>query len=541
MVNTDVLIVGGGPAGLAAAIAIRQKGFHVTVVDAARPPIDKPCGEGLMPDGVEALKKLGVTLGRCNSAPFRGIRFIDGAVIARANFPAGCGLGVRRTTLHALLLERAAEAGVEMHWNTHYREWNPGAAHWIVAADGMNSRVRQWAGFGDCPPAQRRFGFRRHFPVAPWTDTVDVHWGRECQVYITPVAAAEVCVAVISRHRQLRLDRALQSFPAVYEALSAFLPTTPERGAVTECRRIRNVCRGNVALVGDASGGVDALTGEGLALCFKQALALAEALAAGNLQSYAAAHRRIARTPEIMARLLLLLDRRTLPRRLAIRALASQSAAFLKASVDSHRRRASSGAGHAMRAIILNFARAAALLCAFTALQAAETVVEFDPSQTHVEFTLSDVLHTVHGAFKLAKGVIRFDPATGDAGGALIIDAASGASGSNARDSRMKKNVLEAQKYPEIIFTPHRVKGSLALEGESQVEVEGTFTLHGANHPLTLAAKVNATNGRITATTRFVVPYVQWGLKDPSNFILRVSNKVDIEIHAAGTLIAGKS
>ncbi len=330
MVNAGVVIVGGGPAGLAAAIAVRQKGIGVTVIDAARPPIDKPCGEGLMPDGVDALKKLGVTLGPCNSASFRGIRFIDGAATARADFRGPCGLGVRRPALHALLVERAAEVGVEMHWNTPFRECNAEGARWIVAADGMNSRVRQWAGFGDCPPSQRRFGFRRHFPVAPWTDTVDVHWGRDCQVYITPVAAAEVCVAVISRHRQVRLEQALRSFPEVYGALEGLLPTTPERGAITECRRIRNVCRGNVALIGDASGGVDALTGEGLALAFKQALALADALAAGNLQSYAAAHRRIARMPEIMARVLLSIDERTRLRRFAIRSLAAHPALFSK-------------------------------------------------------------------------------------------------------------------------------------------------------------------------------------------------------------------
>ncbi len=194
-----------------------------------------------------------------------------------------------------------------------------------------------------------------------------------------------------------------------------------------------------------------------------------------------------------------------------------------------------------MRAIFLKCAPAAALLSALAPLHAAEIVVEFDPSQTQVEFRLGDVLHTVHGAFKLGKGIIRFDPATGDAGGEFVIDAGSGASGSNARDSRMGKNVLESGKYPEIIFTPHRVKGSVALEGESQVEIEGTFTLHGAAHPLTLMAKVNVKDGRITAVTHFIVPYVQWGLKDPSNFILRVSKQVDIDIHAAGKLIAGQS
>src|SRR5258708_517650 len=122
MVKNDILIVGGGPAGLAAAIAIRQKGFAVTVMESSKPPIDKACGEGLMPDGVEALKKLGVRLGPRESAPFRGIRFVDGGTAALAEFPGAYGLGVRRTTLHSLLAERASDAGVHLQWNTCVRD-----------------------------------------------------------------------------------------------------------------------------------------------------------------------------------------------------------------------------------------------------------------------------------------------------------------------------------------------------------------------------------------------------------------------------------
>src|SRR5579884_560627 len=129
---------------------------------------------------------------------------------------------------------------------------------------------------------------------------------------------------------------------------------------------------------------------------------------------------------------------------------------------------------------------AAALALGAHLLAAQDTVVQFDPAQTTIEFTLADVLHTVHGTFKLKKGELRFDPATGDASGALIIDASSGDSGSGARDSRMKKNILEAQKYPDISFTPKHIKGRVASQGDSQVEVEGVFNLHGADHPLTL-------------------------------------------------------
>lgn len=174
----------------------------------------------------------------------------------------------------------------------------------------------------------------------------------------------------------------------------------------------------------------------------------------------------------------------------------------------------------------------AALAAAATASE--QTVVEFDPAQTHVDFILGTVLHTVHGEFKLKKGLIRFDPASGAASGALVIDAASGESGNSSRDGRMKKSILESQKYPEITFTPRSVKGQVAPEGDSQVEVEGTFNLHGTDHPLTLVTKVTAKDGNITAATHFVVPYIQWGLKNPSTFILRVSDTVEIDIHAAG-------
>jgi polyisoprenoid-binding protein YceI len=171
---------------------------------------------------------------------------------------------------------------------------------------------------------------------------------------------------------------------------------------------------------------------------------------------------------------------------------------------------------------------------------AQETVVEFDPGRTKVEFTLADVLHTVKGTFKLKAGKMHFDPSTGAAGGSLIIDARSGDSGSSARDGRMHKNILESQKYPDITFTVQRVDGRVAAEGDSQVEVEGTFNIHGADHPLKLAAKVGVKDAQITASMHFVVPYAQWGMKNPSTFILRVSDKVDIDIQARGRVVGGK-
>lgn len=172
---------------------------------------------------------------------------------------------------------------------------------------------------------------------------------------------------------------------------------------------------------------------------------------------------------------------------------------------------------------------------------APDAVVEFDPAKTQVNFTLGDILHTVHGEFKLKQGSIRFNPLTGDASGALVVDATTGASGNGARDRRMNKSIIESAKFPEIVFTPHHIKGQVALVGNSQVEIEGTFTIHGADHPMTLTAKVNAQGDAITADTHFVVPYAAWGMKNPSTLFLRCDDKVSIDIHAAGRIVGTQS
>ncbi len=167
------------------------------------------------------------------------------------------------------------------------------------------------------------------------------------------------------------------------------------------------------------------------------------------------------------------------------------------------------------------------LLLLTTALCAEETVLEFDPAQTQVEFTLSDVLHTVHGAFKLKRGTIRYDFATGKASGEMLIDAQSGDSGSEARDKRMHKNILESDRYPDIVFIPDHVEGDL-----SKASVHGAFRIHGKDHELTLLVEAVPAGGEMDIKTHLVVPYVQWGMKNPSTLLLRVGNKVNIDIHA---------
>jgi polyisoprenoid-binding protein YceI len=182
---------------------------------------------------------------------------------------------------------------------------------------------------------------------------------------------------------------------------------------------------------------------------------------------------------------------------------------------------------------LLPFYAVAALFAAGDSIPAQPISIVLDPAQTSVEFTLGDVLHTVHGTFHLTSGELRFDPLSGKASGELVVDARSGDSASKARDRRMHDNILESGKYPEITFRPDRVEGKPAAEGKSQVQVHGIFSIHGTEHEITAPATVDAAGGGYHVTATFTVPYVKWGMKNPSTLILRVSDKVEITIRAA--------
>lgn len=284
-----------------------------------------------MPDGLVAARALGIELDGAAARWFPGIRFWEGTTSVEARFTRGPGLGIRRTALHRALMEHATQAGVRLAWGTAVTGIDAGgvqaggervAARWIVGADGGHSRVRRWAGLDACKRQSLRYGFRRHYRLAPWTEFMEIHWGDGCQLYITPVAEGEVCVVLIASDPHLRLGEALVQFPAVARRIGHLTALPGERGAVSATRRLRAVQRGNVALVGDASGSVDAITGEGLCLLFQQAAALATALERGDLSWYECEHRRIGRRPGLMAELMLMLDRSTRLRRGAIGAMA---------------------------------------------------------------------------------------------------------------------------------------------------------------------------------------------------------------------------
>ena len=366
---TDVLVIGGGPAGLATAIGVRLAGFSVRVLERSQPPLDKACGEGLMPDAVRQLEALGVKLAADESRPLRGIRYIDGDLVAEGTFPQESGLGVRRLHLHRALAARAAALGVELRWGvaaTGLSEMDPGLgwrlhgaeyrvagaatdqglvpARWVVGADGLLSRVRRWAALDGAASrgtaaklGRRRFGVRRHYACRPWSESVEVYWGERCEAYVTPVGPCEVGVAILWSGRKAGFDALLAQFPALAGRLAGAPRSSSDRGAGPLAQRVRGVRRGNVALVGDAAGYLDAITGEGIAVALHQAAALAAALRTANgeneadgLAAYAAAHRRIGRLPAAMTGLVMGLDRWTWLRRRALRALAAEPALFCR-------------------------------------------------------------------------------------------------------------------------------------------------------------------------------------------------------------------
>lgn len=335
--NTDVFVIGGGPAGLAAAIAARMRGLDVTVADGARPPIDKACGEGLMPETLVALQELGVGTDASDGVALRGIRFLDSSTHAEVFFPGNHGIGLRRTVLHQKLIDRARDLDVRFLWETPVTAIFPGGvaaggerirARWIVGADGTHSRVRKWSGLDLGIRHNFRYASRRHYRVAPWSNCVEVYWGKDSQAYVTPVGQESVCVVLVSRSRLLRLSALGKEFPELARRFNCADEIGNERGGVTLTRRLRKVHRASVVLVGDASGSVDAITGEGLGLGFRQALALASAMESGELSTYECAHRKLAARPARMARLMLLLGGRPLLRRRAMSAFSAHPGLF---------------------------------------------------------------------------------------------------------------------------------------------------------------------------------------------------------------------
>jgi len=281
----DVAVVGGGPSGLAAAIRCARRGFRTVCFERQRTPVDKACGEGLMPAGVRELVELCVLpLGR----PFRGIRYVqeDGRAV-EGRFRDGEGLGVRRLELSRVLAAEAASRGVELRDATVLSA-TPGAssvevrtgesavqARLVIAADGLHSPLRRAAGLDEPATGPQRFGVRRHFAVEQPGEFVEVHWGRSCEAYVTPIDDASVNIAFLCQ-KGARFEELLALFPALARRLGE--PLSDVRGAGPLLQRVRRRYASRLALVGDAAGYVDAITGQGLSLAFRAANLLAALL-----------------------------------------------------------------------------------------------------------------------------------------------------------------------------------------------------------------------------------------------------------------------
>ena len=297
----DLAVAGGGPAGLATAILAARAGLQVTVIEQRTGPIDKACGEGLMPHAVRQLDLLGV---RPAGRAFRGVSYLDGRRCVTAQFGSGPGLGVRRTTLHEALQHKAAAAGVSV---VHDRigaivqdersvTVNGIRARYLAAADGLHSPIRAGLGLNQPVGRTRRWGLKRHFAVAPWSDVVEVHWSDQPEAgeaYVTPVADDCVGIAILTS-RQGRFEQHLAAFPALRERLDG-LAYEADRAAGPLRQKSRSRVAGRVLLVGDAAGYVDALTGEGLGLAFAAARLLVDCVAADRPADYEQQWRRATR------------------------------------------------------------------------------------------------------------------------------------------------------------------------------------------------------------------------------------------------------
>jgi flavin-dependent dehydrogenase len=321
-VDVDLLVVGGGPIGLATAVEGVLAGLSVAVVERRGTPVDKACGEGLMPAARTALDRLGVVAA---GREFVGIQYVAPGRDALARFRRGPGLGVRRTALSAALSARADVVGVKRldvaagtpTLRPDGVELAGVTASWLVAADGLHSPLRRALGLHQEPPprTRARYGLRRHYRMTPWSDVVEVHWSGRAEAYVTPVAEDLVGVAVLGPGDGTRFDDWLEEFPRLRKRIAGAEPASAVRGAGPLRQRARRHVSGRALLVGDAAGYVDALTGEGLSVGLACARELVRCVVEGRPEDYERAWRRATRRYRVLTGALLFAAQRSPLRR----------------------------------------------------------------------------------------------------------------------------------------------------------------------------------------------------------------------------------
>jgi flavin-dependent dehydrogenase len=294
----DLLVAGGGPAGLATGLYATRAGLDVVVLERRVGPIDKACGEGLMPHAVAQLDRLGVTV---KGRPFHGISYLDGTQGVTAPFRSGAGRGVRRTALHAALLEAATNAGLpmvhgevgEVSQDANSVRCHDFRARYLAAADGLHSPIRASLGLARPSGGSRRWGIRRHVQIRPWSDNVEVYWSADAEAYVTPVDDDCVGIAVLTSRRG-GFEQHLDAFPILKDRVHGH-PHGPDRAAGPLRQKVKRRTSGRVFLVGDAAGYVDALTGEGLGIAFSAAELLVDCIVGDRPADYDHQWRRMSR------------------------------------------------------------------------------------------------------------------------------------------------------------------------------------------------------------------------------------------------------